>query len=69
MQRGESWKKTNKQNICYLNCAAPPMRANLEPFPKANKKKQLGRSQLRGTETTYVYLLCYLFISDRVHYK
>lgn len=33
------------------------------------ERKPFGRSQPRGTETTYVYLLCYLFISGRVHYK
>lgn len=52
--------------INYLNRPPPDMSANLcRPFQKT-KGEGL---QPCGTETETVYLLFYLFISGRVHYK
>lgn len=49
----------------YLNRAAPHMRANLKAFQKSREVS----NQVALKQKPYVYLLCYLFISGRVHYK
>lgn len=55
---------TGKKN-CYLNRAASHMRANLKAFQKSKEVS----NHVALKQKPYVYLLCYLFISGRVHYK
>lgn len=53
-------KKKPRQNLCYLNCAAPPVRANLKAFPE-DKKKGLNRVALK--QRMSIYYVIYLSVT------